>query len=59
MVEVWLNGYREPLAIAADPVDGWIERYKQDGDGKILQTIKDQAATERIYGKVQLKQTRL
>jgi len=58
LVEVWLNGYREALAIAADPVDGWVERYRQDDDGKILMTLKDRPATERIYGHVELKQTR-
>ena len=58
LIEVWFNGYREALALAADPVDGWVERYKIDKDGHILQSLGE-GATERVYGKVELRQTRL
>jgi hypothetical protein len=53
--EVWLDGERQPLAIRANVTWGFIERFKTDADGEIIQDPAGEAIKERVFGKVKIR----
>jgi hypothetical protein len=57
LYEVWLDGQRQPLAIAADIHLGYVERYRTDAAGEILRNplAPHRSATEILYGAVELR----
>lgn len=53
--EVWLNGQREPLAIAADDEIGYVERLVRDPAGEIRRDMLNREMTETLYGDVEIR----
>jgi hypothetical protein len=54
LMEVWRDGSREKLAIRADVLAGWVERYVIDRNGNIVREMGN-AVTERIDGEIEIR----
>jgi hypothetical protein len=54
LYEVRLDGERQPLAVRAHPGQGWVSVYRTNDAGDILHDHRGQAATELLYGRVEL-----
>ena len=51
--QVFLDGEKQLHCIAADNIEGWVERYMLDGDKVLIHG--ETFATEKVYGKVRIE----
>lgn len=52
--KVLVNGEEVKYCTVADEEQGYVERFKEDADGKLVRE-GDEIARERLYGKVEIR----